>query len=148
MADGDEIQGDVGENGRTIGVGKDISQRTNTGGGATVHLQGNSDTLSSIFYHLSSINGKIERYGDKLDGHDNRLTALEGRMTRQEGGERRHVIIEPQTAVLFLVIFFLAMLSLFLLIERLSGTAGIIIPITQWFQAAVSFLPLRYVWTI
>ena len=139
MADGDEIRGEVGEDGRGVAVGKDINQRSNTGGGATVHLQGSSDTLSNIFYHLSSINGKIERFGDKLDGHDNRMPALEGRVTRIESG--RPIEISNRESLYIVIIVALIALVGYMALNDARGSSA---PIIQSVGAVYMFLAATY----
>lgn len=134
---GDEIRGDVGDDGRTVGVGKDISQRSNTGGGATVHLQASSETLSNIYYLLSDIKGEVR-------GHGDRMTALESRMSHVESG--RPIDMDMQTRWLILIIIFLVILLAWSWSSEARGVAVALLLLVQWLAAVIAYLRQTVPW--
>lgn len=134
---GDEISGDVGKDGKGVAVGKDINQTSNTGGGATVHLQASPDTLSNIYYLLSDIKGEVR-------GHGDRMTALERRMANIESG--RPIDLDMQTRWLLVIIIVLIILLAWSWSSEARGGAVAMLLLVQWLTAAMAYLRQTISW--
>lgn len=128
---GDSITGGVGDDGRTVAVGKEIDQRATSGfgGGFTVN-NGPADALQQVYYALVRIETKQDNHlyqmTQQFTQHDKRLTALEVWVAAEaQRISRMPVLVDKSPINTFAIIAIVGAIALFFLLMLLRGSGAL-----------------------
>jgi len=128
---GDSITGGVGDDGRTVAVGKEIDQRATSGfgGGFTVN-NGPADALQQVYYALVRIetmqDNHLYQMTQQFTQHDKRLTALEVWVAAEAQRISRMPIMVDKTPInTFAIIAIVGAIALFFLLMLLRGSGAL-----------------------
>lgn len=128
---GDSITGGVGDDGRTVAVGKDIDQRATSGfgGGFTVN-NGPADALQQVYYALVRIetmqDNHLYQMTQQFTQHDKRLTALEVWVAAEaQRISRMPTMVDKSPINTFAIIAIVGAIALFFLLMLLRGSGAL-----------------------